>query len=514
MKIQYKWLTQVCVFTMGLLFSSANAGTWTPVANPVPLSEGASCPLLLTDGSILFQNRGFTFSLENEIWKLTPNIFGSYTNGTWTQVASLPAGYDPLLHASAVLADGRVIYFGGFINNPPSGLSNRGAIYDPVLNTWTEIDPPSFFPPKSIGAASCVVLFDGTFMLACSKTTQAALLDLKTLTWTETGAGKVTINDGEGWTLLPNGKVLTVDTVKFGDLPPPTTNSEIYDPATGTWTSAGSTIHALSEDPNTGIGPAVLRPNGTVLALGANGLSSLYSVCKGIWKVGPTLPVVDGQQLGAQGPAALLPNGNVLIAASPFQQNLPNNPPLFFFEFDGKTFIPEPAFPPRSDTTSSSFGNMLVLPTGQILYTYYQQFGDVDPNNVEVYTPSDQNFNPKWAPVITKAPTSVVPGKTYKISGRIFNGMAQGAKYGSKYQSATNYPLVRITNDKTNHVFYARTHDHSFMGVASKREMHTFFDVPANIETGCSRLEVVTNGIPSKPLRITVKKECHKTCKR
>src|SRR2546430_351930 len=90
-----------------------------------------------------------------------------------------------------------------------------------------------------IGDSQSVVLADGTFMLADKMSRQAALLDLKTLTWTETGTStKTDLNDEEGWTLLPNGKVLTVDcyTDAFFHLIPsyPTdpTNSEIYDPQT------------------------------------------------------------------------------------------------------------------------------------------------------------------------------------------------------------------------------------------------------------------------------------------
>lgn len=43
------------------------------------------------------------------------------------------------------------------------------------------------------------------------------------------------------------------------------------------------------------------------------------------------------------------------------------------------------------------------------------------------------------------------------------------------------------------------------MGVASNKKVHTFFDVPANIESGESKFEVVANGIPSKPKKIVVK---------
>ena len=84
--------------------------------------------------------------------------------------------------------------------------------------------------------------------------------------------------------------------------------------------------------------------------------------------------------------------------------------------------------------------------------------------------------------------------------------MSQAAAFGDEFQTATNYPLVRITNKNTAHVFYARTHDHSTMGVATgSRIVSTFFDVPAKAETGASSLEVVANGIPSAAVSITVK---------
>ena len=65
--------------------------------------------------------------------------------------------------------------------------------------------------------------------------------------------------------------------------------------------------------------------------------------------------------------------------------------------------------------------------------------------------------------------------------------------------------LVRITNTATGHVFYARTHGHSTMGVATGRlKVSTNFDVPSAAETGASSLVVVANGIPSLPVSITV----------
>src|SRR5258708_7241935 len=77
--------------------------------------------------------------------------------------------------------------------------------------------------------------------------------------------------------------------------------------------------------------------------------------------------------------------------------------------------------------------------------------------------------------------------------------------YGDDAQTATSYPLVRIINNATAHVSYARTHNHSTMAVATgPMIVSTQFDVPENIETGHSTLQVVANGIPSNPVAILV----------
>jgi hypothetical protein len=89
--------------------------------------------------------------------------------------------------------------------------------------------------------------------------------------------------------------------------------------------------------------------------------------------------------------------------------------------------------------------------------------------------------------------------------GRNFNGFSQGAAYGDDAQAATNYPLVRLTNRATGHVFYARTHGHSTMAVAYSGTASTEYDVPAGMETGNADLVVVTNGIPSAPLAVRIR---------
>lgn len=486
-----------------------SSGPWTPLTNqPTFLANGAANPILLTDGTVLVQDAG-----GQDWWRLTPDLTGSYVNGTWTQVASLPAAYSPLYHSSAVLPDGRLIIEGGEYNFFVPTWTNLGAIYDPIANTWTNVDPPPFFGTccgighQTIGDAQSVVLSNGTYMQANCCTLQAALLKASDLTWRATGIGKFDPNDEEGWTLLPNKQVLAVDA--YVPIPPFTympegTNSEAYVPASGRWHSAGSTVVQLWDSAATcggesnatfELGPAVLRPDGTVFATGANtcgggqsGHTAIYTVSTGTWSAGPDFPPNINI---ADGPASLEINGSVLMMASPGF----GSPPSSFFEWDG-TNLTQVQGPPNAPSDGSYFGNMLMLPSGQVLLT---DFSD----DIELYTPTG-SYNPAWAPRIQQVPTTLSAGGSYILTGHLLNGMSQGGAYGDDVQSATNYPLVRITNRATGHVFYSRTHDHSSMAVAFGGLTSTHFDVPANQETGPSDLVVVTNGIPSQPVTVNI----------
>jgi hypothetical protein len=475
-----------------LVGTSAGAQTWTPLTHAAPFS--ANAPLLLTDGTVMVQDTGTP-----NWWRLTPDETGSYVNGTWSPLSSMVSNYGPQYFAAAVLSDGRVIIEGGEYNLGNQDWTNKGALYDPTTNTWTTMKPPTGW--TSIGDAQSIVLANGTFMLANSLTTQQALLNAKTLAWTPTGTGKFDINDEEGWTMLPNHTILTVDAYVNRYLATGT-NSEIYNPSTGAWSSAGNTGAQLwdssakcggSGAASYEVGPALLRPNRTVFATGANrcgaGHTSIYSVSSKTWTPGPDIP--NGDDIG-DGPAALLPDGNVLVDTSPgiFRTGTK------FYEFNGTKFTQVPG-PPNSLGDSSYYGSMLVLPTGQIMFTDFS-------SDVEIYT-AKGTYKPAWVPTIVSVPGTVVRGGTYTITGTQFNGLSQGAAYGDDQQTSTNYPLVRITNNATGHVFYARTHNHSTMAVATAANIvSTHFDVPVGMDPGASTLVVVANGIPSAPVAISV----------
>jgi FG-GAP-like repeat len=482
--------------------------TWSSLVNPPPVN--LSNPLLLTDGTIIAHHR-----CAPDWYKFTPDNNGNYINGTWSAIASLPSGYGPLSFGSAVLPDGRVIIMGGEYNSTSGSCGSAvdtalGAIYDPVADAWTPVSAPEGW--QNIGDAAGIVLPNGTYMqTGCcswhnSVLPSAALLNPVTLAWTSTATGKFDTYGEESLALLPTGQVLTVDAYVSGGTCG--TNSETYDPATGAWTSAGSTITQQSDCSGLKtheVGPLVMRPDGTAVSFSGvttgTSQTAIYNTGNGTWSVGPSQPSVNGVPYTmADAPAAVLPSGNVLVAMSP--SNWSNNKsfpvPTHYFELDlsSSTFI---QVPDKSDAAfvNSNVVNFLVLPTGQVM-----AFTSGAPT-VQIYTPAG-NPNPAWVPAITDVPNCLNAGGTYVARGTQFNGLSQGAYYGDDVNAWTNYPLVRISNNSTQHVFYARTSNFSTMSIAPGTRGLTDFLVPANIELGPSTLLVEANGIPSVGVPVTV----------
>ena len=471
--------------------------------------------LLLTDGTIMMQS-----AIDASVfYKLTPDSKGGYISGTWRPLASPPVGYAPADGAQAVLADGRVLFVGGEYNQnqyslpfAPSGLTNMSAVYDPVADSWTMIAAPPGV--AYIGDVSSVVMPDGSFVFGNKLGRDMWRLDPVSLTWTSVPAtGKADDFAEEGWTLLPDGALFTID---VGN----PRHAEHYDPLAGQWYSDGNTPDGLTSPTGTpggltygpapqqvvgGVsygpgprgtyfppgetGPALLLPNGTVFATGAaaNGAVSHTAIYTPSSTPADPGTIVAGPDFAAgddagDTSAALLSSGHVLIAATSGH----------FYEYDGATMSVTGALPANGGNTAYF---VLPLPDGRALVT-----GGV----TQVYSVKG-SANPTWAPVIAAAPAIVARGSTYVVSGTQFNGLSQAAVFGDELNAATNYPLMRIINTASGHVVYARTHDHSSMGVATGSAIvSTSFDVPADTETGASSLVVVANGIASAPASVMV----------
>jgi hypothetical protein len=459
----------------------SSAQTLKNLVNQPP--DGAIVGFLLTDGTVMYQG-----GAQSDWWRLTPDKSGSYVKGTWKQLASLPSGYVPLYFAASVLADGRLIIEGGEYNFGSFAFTNQGAVYDPAKDSWKMQKPPQGW--GFIGDSPSTVLPNGHFLLGSKFDRRIAELDPATLTWTNlTSAGKFDRNAEEGWTLMPDGSVLTFDVTKAP-------HSERYLSSQDKWVSAGSTIVDLHSPTTFGcihygkhgqfcyyppgeVGPGMLQPDGTMFATGSGsnggsgpGHTAIYHPTTGKWTVGPDFP--NGDNAG-DSYAVLLPNGHPLVVGVSGTS----------YEFDGTNLKPS--------IFLGYFNHLLVLPTGEVIV-----------GGSAVLTPTGKP-NPAWAPSVTKYPHTVTRGSTYKISGKQFNGISQAQAFGDELTSVTNYPLVRITNKASGHVFYAKTHDHSSMGVATGSTIvSTNIDIPSGMETGASTLEVVANGIPSKKVSLTV----------
>ena len=239
------------------------------------------------------------------------------------------------------------------------------------------------------------------------------------------------------------------------------------------------------------------------------GKADLYNVGAGTWSTLATMPRIGTAPNNyyyslSDAPAAVLPDGNVLFAASPDYQAFVA--PTHFFELG---FSSPGAITQVADTADAPNGgafvqNFLLLPTGQVLAV--SQLG-----NIQIYTPLAGNPQVGWAPVITSVPSCVSPGGTYSAAGTQLNGLTEGSYYGDDVQAAVNFPVVRIVNNSTGHVFYAKTFNHSTRSIAPGATVSTAFTVANATETGPSTLYDVGAGIPSAGTPITVNGTCVST---
>jgi hypothetical protein len=173
-----------------------------------------------------------------------------------------------------------------------------------------------------------------------------------------------------------------------------------------------------------------------------------------------------------------------------------------FFELDFSSLtITQVSDTSDSPNNASYVYNFLMLPNGDVLSTNQGP-------NVRLYAPANQNNYPaSWQPIVSWAPDCVRPGGTYVLSGFQLNGLSHGAAYGDDYQSNTNFPLVKIVNNSTGHVFYGKTFttfNLSARSVAPNSMETTSFTAASTTENGASTLYVIANGIPSAGTAIDV----------
>lgn len=212
--------------------------------------------------------------------------------------------------AGVLLNDGRAMVMGGRDCGAVSCTDFASSeFYNPGTGTWS--------PGPSMSSArtdfEAVVLGNGKVLAiggaAGSGNQTADLYDPATNTFSSAGSFSVAMDSGFAAVVLASGKVLVVGGCCGGA--PYNDVTVIYNPATNTW-SNGPLLPTQSYAPT-----ATLLPNGKVLVAG--GISSggtvlatsyLYDPVSNTFGPGPTL--FDARWSGLAGP---LPDGKVLLAA-------------------------------------------------------------------------------------------------------------------------------------------------------------------------------------------------------
>jgi hypothetical protein len=138
---------------------------------------------------------------------------------------------------------------------------------------------------------------------------------------------------------------------------------------------------------------------------------------------------------------------------------------------------------------------MLVLPTGQILFSHF---------GADVYV-----YQSAGAPLASAKPLVMSVSQngdgSYHLTGTGLNGICEGAWYGDDLQMNTNYPLVRLTPAGGGpNVYYARTYSWSSTAVRTGPQLlSTEFVLPPALPPAIYSLAVVANGVASDPACLT-----------
>jgi len=476
-----------------VLVTTLFGGTWTQLNNPAP--GNVALMLLLPDGTVMAAKQpsnGY-----GKAWfKLTPDIHGSYVNGTWTTLSSMQCSR--LWYSSDVLRDGRVFVAGGEYG---TGTTNA-EVYDPLSNTWTEIPVPAGLITTTNNDGSnnagfedsiSKILPNGNVLIApVYPATNGYTVIFNPTSNTFSNGPKLfrgRWQDEASWVKLPDDSILTID--------PYGTNSERYIPSLNQWVNDANVPVQIYDSINDEIGAAFLLPNGNAFFLGGTGHTVIYTPSgntnAGSWAQGPDIP---SGLVTADAPAAMMNNGHILCAVSPDYNSLTTY--FYSYEYEvGATgqFVQENS--PTgglTDNVGSYEGLMLDLPDGTVLYSH-------ENTDLYVYKPSN--------PILTAGkPTinSITPNAdgSYHLTGTLLNGISEGAAYGDDAQMNSNYPLVRLTNSVGN-VYYERTYNWSSTSVMTGNEVTaTEFTNSADLPPGTYSLVVVANGFASDPVNFAI----------
>lgn len=315
-------LALVAVLVFGSSSSSDDAqpalptavGTWGTEPGLTSI-RGSAAAVVLEDGTVLVSGGGVSALAVNAAEVFDPDT------GEWREVG--PMGEARRGHQAAVLDDGRVLVAGGLADGVPLASAE---IYDAADESWSPVAPMAF---ARLGH-SLTVLNDGRVLVAGGSTgnaegaatgsqtiradVSAELFDPATQTWSAAGS-LASPRFEHTATRLSDGRVVVV-----GGLGPvgedgatgPLATTEIYDPATDAFVRStdlaeGRANHAA----------VLLGDNGVLVSGGVGGdagdlslaTAEIFDARAGSWT---TTSPMGGARTGHT--ATLLEDGRVLVA--------------------------------------------------------------------------------------------------------------------------------------------------------------------------------------------------------
>jgi hypothetical protein len=451
---------------------------WTPLVRTAPISIGPM--ILLSDGTVMAQQDGVT----KNWYRLTPDSFGSYINGTWSQLSSM--SLERQFYPSNVLSSGNVFVEGGEYSGPSGekNLTNKGEIYNPVSNTWSAVGT---FPQASFGDDPTELLPDGRVLAGYIFGPQTYIYNQSTNAWSSAATKlRGDRSDEETWVTLPDHSILSYDI--FASTDQQVFHAQRYVPAQNQWVDASNLDPTnppgmLSNNKYYELGGAVLLQDNRVFVLGDTGRTAFYNPATDKWSAGPNVPYGD---TAGDEPATEMPNGDVL-----FTTNGSTTRHAFVFHPSSNTYTD---VTPSNYNVNQTYPFMLMLPEGQVLVSNTT-------NQLAVYTPDSPSGLGRPG-VLSIAGT----GTTLNLTGTRLNGISEGASFGDDAEMSTNYPLVRFYYSVGffDYAAYARTFNWSSTGVSQDFAPETTqFTMPSFLPRGIYLVDVVANGIAS-PLVLNV----------
>ncbi|MEO8135934.1 MAG: kelch repeat-containing protein [Betaproteobacteria bacterium] len=312
-------------------------------------------------------------------------------------------------HTSTLLPQGSVFVVGGYAN----GAINSSAYYDPGTGVWSpaaSIPGPRFYHTATLLANGKVLIVggaDGGAGGGSLNTTE--LFDPATGVWSQAGtlANARYLHTA---TLLADGRVLIAGGRAGGAI----ASVELYSPSSNSWTVVGSL--ATARDSHT----ATLLPNGKVLVAGGfNGTilsnSELYDPVARTWGAAGSIGI--GRYAHS---ATLLPNGKLLVAGGLNGSALRSA--VFYDSALGNWFTATPLRTARYSHTATLLPNGKVLVAGGVGATATLDSSELFDSTMNVWKGSGQ-----IAAARAEHAATLLPNGNVLLTGGYVSGASIGA---------------------------------------------------------------------------------------